>query len=134
VLTETTKLPAALWTGRILTALVAVYLLWDGFFQLFGSLFARAALQHMAAEGGWRLEQTPPVGAAVLVSTILYLIPRTAVLGAILVSGFLGGAIATELRVGGSIPEIFALMLGILAWGGLYLRDARIRQLLPWTS
>ena len=68
-----------------------------------------------------------------LACAILYAIPRTAVLGAILTTGFLGGAICTHFRLGeiGSPPQLISLLLGVMTWGGLYLRDSRIRTLLP---
>jgi hypothetical protein len=76
----------------------------------------------------------PALGIVTLVCTILYAIPQTAVLGAILVTGFLGGAIATHFRLGeiGSPPQLICLLLGILTWAGLYLRDTRVRALLPF--
>ncbi len=74
------------------------------------------------------------LGLIILVCTVLYAIPRTAVLGAILVTGFLGGAICTHFRLGEmfSPPQLICLLLGLLAWGGLYLRDPRLRALLPF--
>jgi hypothetical protein len=72
------------------------------------------------------------MGIALLVSTVLYVIPRTAVLGAILLTGYLGGAVATHVRVGeGAFPVLFPVFFGVLIWGGLYLRDARLRALIP---
>ena len=73
-----------------------------------------------------------PLGAVLLVSTILYMIPRTAVLGAILLTGYFGGAVATHVRVGTEIfPIVFAIVFGVLIWGGLYLRDPRVGALIP---
>ena len=70
-----------------------------------------------------------------LVSTILYLIPRTAILGAILLTGYLGGAVATHVRVGeGLFSMLFPVFFGVLLWLGLYLRDARLRTLIPLHS
>jgi hypothetical protein len=71
-----------------------------------------------------------PLGLTLLVSTILYLIPRTSVLGAILLTGYLGGAVATHVRLGDG-NQWFAVVFGVLAWLGLYLRDARLRALVP---
>jgi DoxX-like family len=73
------------------------------------------------------------LGVLAIVSTILYAIPRTSVLGAILLTGYLGGAIATQLRIG-SPPFthlLFGVYLGLMVWGGLYLRDERLRALIP---
>jgi hypothetical protein len=68
-----------------------------------------------------------------LASTILYAIPRTSVLGAILLTGYLGGAVATHVRVSGTVFEIlFPVIMGIFVWGGLYLRDMRVRRLIPF--
>jgi hypothetical protein len=67
-----------------------------------------------------------------LACTVLYVLPRTAVLGAILLTGYLGGAVASHVRVGeGWFPTLFPAIFGALLWGGLYLRDSRLRQLLP---
>ena len=76
---------------------------------------------------------SPAVGAITMTCVVLYAIPHTAMFGAILLSGFLGGAICLHLRLGeiGSPPQIICLVLGIMAWGGLYLRDPRLRALLP---
>jgi hypothetical protein len=81
---------------------------------------------------GWPLNLAVPLGIVELTCTVLYLIPRTAVLGAILLTGYLGGAIATTLRVGdGFIPTV---IMGVFLWGGLFLRDPRIRNLIPIRS
>jgi hypothetical protein len=84
---------------------------------------------------GFKISQTPALGTIVLFCALLYAIPRTAVLGAILVTGFLGGAICTHFRLGEvfSPPQIVGLVLGALTWAGIYLRDARLRALLPVT-
>jgi hypothetical protein len=72
------------------------------------------------------------LGIVLTASTLLYAIPRTAVLGAILLTGYLGGAVATHVRVGGgAFPVLFPVCIGVLLWGGLVLRDARLRSLLP---
>jgi hypothetical protein len=78
---------------------------------------------------GWPLKLAMPLGVVELACSILYLIPRTAALGAILLTGYLGGAMATTLRVGDSI--VIALIMGILLWGGVFLRDPRLRSLIP---
>ena len=69
------------------------------------------------------------LGVTEVICTVLYLIPRTSVLGAILLTGYLGGAIATHVRIGD--PYLFVVVLGIMIWGGLYLREARLRTLIP---
>jgi hypothetical protein len=76
-----------------------------------------------------------PLGAILLAGTLLYLWPRTAVLGAVLLTGYLGGAVATHLRAGSPLFEmLFPAIVGALVWGGLVLRDERLRSLLPWRS
>ena len=126
---ETTTLHRALWAGRIMSAFVVIVLLADGTTQL----FAPAQIASMLQETGFAMDLTHVVGPIVLACAILYAIPATAVLGAILVTGFLGGAICTHVRIGelGSPPEIFSLLLGAMTWGGLYARDLRIRAILP---
>jgi hypothetical protein len=129
-LPESMTPPRVLWLGRLMSAMVVVVLLADGAIQL----FAPAQIAVMLQETGFALELTRVVGPLVLAGAILYAIPATAVLGAILVTGFLGGAICAHVRIGelGSPPEIIALLLGAMAWGGLYARDPRIRALLPF--
>ena len=126
---ETMTLYRALWAGRIMSAIVVIALVADGAVQL----FAPAQLASMSQETGFAMDLTRVVGAIVLTCAILYAIPATAVLGAILVTGFLGGAICAHLRIGelGSPPEIISLALGAMTWGGLYVRDPRIRAVLP---
>ena len=126
---ETKTLHRALWAGRIMSAIVVIALVADGTIQL----FAPAQMASMVRETGFTMESTPIVGAIALACAILYAIPATAVLGAILVTGFLGGAICAHVRIGelGSPPEIVSLLLGALTWGGLYAGDLRIRAILP---
>ena len=125
---------AALRLGWVLTALVTLALAADGLFSLLGPRLAPDALRPMMEEGGYRLEQATTLGTIMLLAAIVYVIPRTAVLGAILVTGFAGGAIATEVRIGGTPWEWVSVAIGVLAWGGLYLRDSRLRVLLPLRS
>jgi hypothetical protein len=126
---ETMTLHSALWVGQILSAFVVVALVADGAIQL----FAPAQIASMLQETGFAMDLTHIVGPLILACAVLYAIPATAVLGAILVTGFLGGAICAHVRIGelGSPPEIISLLLGVMTWGGLYLRDPRIRAILP---
>lgn len=126
---ETMPVHRALWAGRILSALVVVALAADGAVQL----FAPAQIASMLQETGFAMDLTRVMGPIILACAIFYAIPSTAVLGAILVTGFLGGAICAHVRIGelGSPPELVSLLLGAMAWGGLYTRDPRIRALLP---
>lgn len=115
--------------GRIMSAFVVIALAADGAIQL----FAPAQIASMLQETGFAMDLTRVVGPIILACAILYAIPATAVLGAILMTGFLGGAICAHVRIGefGSPPELVSLLLGVMTWGGLYLRDSRIRALLP---
>ena len=126
---ETTTSRRALWAGRLMSALVVIALVADGTIQL----FAPAQIANMLQETGFAMDLTCVVGPIVFACAILYAIPATAVLGAILVTGFLGGAICAHVRMGelGSPPEIISVLLGLMTWGGLYARDPRIRALLP---
>ena len=126
---ETMTLRRALWAGRIMSAIVVIALVADGTVQL----FAPAQIASMLRETGFAMDLTRVVGPVIFACAILYAIPATAVLGAILVTGFLGGAICAHVRTGelGSPPEIISLLLGAMTWGGLYLRDRRIRAVLP---
>lgn len=118
------------WIGRSASTLVAAALLVDGATLL----FAPAVMAGMMREAGFAMNLAPVLGGIATVCAVLYAIPATAVLGAVLVTGFLGGAICAHVRLGelGSPPEIISLLLGMMAWSGLYLRDPRIRAVLPF--
>jgi len=105
------------WTARILGALVILFLLVDGA----GKVMRLAPYVEGTARVGYSAGSLVPLGLVLLASTILYAVPRTAVLGAILLTAYLGGATAT--------PVVF----GVIVWGCLYLRDERVRSLLPIT-
>ena len=121
-----------LWTGRILSGIVIVFLLFDGIIKLIPIAPVIETMQQL----GYSANVIPVargIGVLTLVIVALYAIPRTAILGAILLTGLLGGAMATHLRVGSPLFThlLFGLYLGLMAWGGLYLRDDRLRALLP---
>ena len=117
-----------LWGGRIMSWLPALFLLVDGVMKL----FKPAVVVEATVKLGYPENTILPIGIVLTVCTILYLIPRTAVLGAILLTGYLGGAVATHVRVGeGLFPISFPIIFGVLLWGGLYLRDNRLRTLIP---
>jgi DoxX-like family len=115
--------------GWILSGLTILFMLFDGISKL--------AMEHHVVEAtaqiGYPLDVIRPLGIILLVCTILYAIPRTAIFGAVLLTGYLGGAVASKVRMEdplfGSI--LFGVYFGILAWGGLYLRDERLRALIP---
>ncbi len=115
-----------LWAGRIISALVVAFLLFDG--------IVKVMKLPAAVEGTFRLGYPVgvilPLGIVLLACVVLYVIPRTSVLGAILLTGYLGGATATQVRV--EDPWfLFPVGFGVLVWGGLYLRDKQLRTLIP---
>jgi DoxX-like family len=126
------RIAATVWAGRAISLLVVLALLADAAINLLPPASLRAEMDAI----GFSADLAPLLGVTLLVCTILYALPSTMVLGAILVTGFLGGAICAHFRLGevGSPPQLASLLLGILTWGGLYLRDARLRGLLPLTS
>ncbi|MBU6441291.1 MAG: DoxX family protein [Betaproteobacteria bacterium] len=120
----------ALWAGRIASAIVVAVLVADGAVQL----FAPAQIAGLLRETGFAMQLTRVLGPIVLVSALLYAFPPSAALGAILVTGYLGGAICAHVRIGewGSPPEVISLFLGVMTWGGLYARVPSIRTILPF--
>jgi hypothetical protein len=124
--TTTTKMK---WAGWIMNGLVGLFLLVDGGARLAGFTPYVEGLTKF----GYAASLAPAIALALLIPTVLMLIPRTAVLGTILVTGYLGGATATHVRVGDAW-YLFPAMLGALAWLGLYLRDANLRTLIPLRS
>lgn len=126
--TQTTVSNANLWAGRIVGGLAVLFLLMDGVMKLFKPKFVVDATVNL----GYPESVIVPIGAVLVLCTILYLVPATSVLGAILLTGYLGGAVATHVRTGEStFSIIFPVIFGILLWLALYLRDTRLRALLP---
>ncbi|HKR59506.1 MAG TPA: DoxX family protein [Pyrinomonadaceae bacterium] len=120
-----------LWAGRIIGGLPALFLLVDAIMKF----VKPAPVIEATVKLGYPESVIIGLGAALLVSTILYLIPKTSVFGAILLTGYLGGAVATHVRVQeGWFSIIFPVIFGALLWLGLYLRDQRLRALLPLKS
>lgn len=120
--------PSRIWFGRIVGGLPALFLLLDAIMKF----VQPAPVVETTVQLGYTEGAILPIGIVLAVSTILYLIPRTAILGAILLTGYLGGAVATHVRVGGpAFSIIFPIIFGILIWGGLYLRDSRVSKLIP---
>lgn len=121
------------WIGWAMSGLVIAFLLMDATMKL---LALPVVLESSGPLGFAGADMARALGAVLLVCTLLYGAPRTAVLGAILVTGFLGGAVATHVRVGSPLftHDLFGVYLGLLLWGGLYLRDARVRALVPLRS
>ena len=117
-----------IWTGWIMSALPALFLLVDGAMKL----VKPEVVVKTTVELGYDESVILPLGVVLLACTTLYLIPRTAVLGAILLTGYLGGAVATHVRAGhGPFEILFPVVFGALLWGGLALRDHRLRDLIP---
>jgi DoxX-like family len=117
-----------LWTGRLMSALPVLFLLVDGVMKL----IKPAIVVETTVQLGYPESAIVGIGLALLASTLLYLVPRTSVLGAILLTGYLGGAVATHVRVGdGLFPILFPIILSALLWAGLVLRDSRLRAFLP---
>ena len=114
-----------LWTSYIMSAAPVLMLVMSGVMKFVKPEPIKEGFVHLGWDDGLALA----LGIVEISSTVIYVIPRTAVLGAILVTGYLGGAIATHVRIGEAF--IIPLILGILVWGGLYLRDARLRALVP---
>ena len=132
---SSTSLTTTRW-GWALSILVTVAMIANGLFSIFGEWFAPDALAQMMQAGGFALDTAHPIGLIMLVCAVVYIIPRTAMLGAILMTGFVGGAICTEYRIGlvFSSSQMTNFLLGVLPWVGLYLRDARVRALIPFRS
>ncbi len=117
------------WTGVVMSALPSLMLLMASVMALSKS---DAVVKGMSGQYGYPDSAIRGIGAACLISVILYIIPRTSVLGAILLTGYLGGAVATHVHAGEGPMSLMPVLVGALAWGGLFFRDARLRALLPW--
>jgi hypothetical protein len=121
-----------LWAGRILSGLVVLFMLFDSVIHLLKPPMVVDAFVRI----GFPVNLSVTLGVILLVCVILYAIPQTSVLGAILLTGYLGGAVVTNLRAGGSLfgETLFPVYFGILVWGGVFGRDARVRALIPFRS
>jgi hypothetical protein len=122
----------SLWAGRILSGLVTAFLLLDTAMHL----LVPAPVVEAFTRLGIPLHLAVALGILELICVVAYVIPRTSILGAILLTGYLGGAVATHLHAGSPLfsEALFPVYIGVLAWGGLYLRDERLRILFPWRS
>lgn len=116
------------WAGRVVSALPVLGLLLSAMMKFVQPAGMEAGMQHL----GWNMDKAFGLGILELVCTALYAVPQTSVLGAILLTGYLGGATATHARVGD--PWFAPVILGILVWLGLFLREPRLRELLPLRS
>jgi DoxX-like family len=114
-----------LWTGRIISAILVLFLLADGLAKVMKAGPVLKAFDEL----GYARTVAVPIGILLLVCTILYAIPRTSIFGAILLTGYLGGATATHVRAGQ--PFYFPIVFGVLVWLGLFLRETRLHALVP---
>ncbi|MEP6732555.1 MAG: DoxX family protein [bacterium] len=122
-----TTVRSKLWIDRIVSGVAVLFLVMDGGMKL----FKPAPVVDAFAQLGVPVSQSVGIGLVLLACTAIYAIPRTAVIGAILLTGYLGGAIAIQLRVEAPVFSIvFPLIFAALVWGGLYRRDERVRSLL----
>ena len=122
----------ARWTGRVLSGLVILFLLFDGAIKLVPWPVVTETMDRIGYGSSETLARS--LGAITLVCTILYAIPPTSILGAILLTGYLGGAMASHVRIGSPLFShmLFGFYLGLMVWGGLWLRDRSLRALIPF--
>ena len=120
----------ALWIGRVVSALPVAIMLMSAAFKLSGALTGNEEMLRNWAKSGYPPSTLLPIGLLEIACAVVYAAPPTAVLGAVLVTGYLGGAVATHVRVG-EPAFVGPVVFGVLAWLGLYLRDPRVRALMP---
>ena len=116
------------WTGRVLSGLAVLFMLFDA--------VGKFTMQHQVVEAFSRLgipvSQAESIGVLLLVGTVIYAIPRTAVLGAVLLTGYLGGAVAIQMRADSPVFEtVFPVLFGVIVWAGVYLRECGLRRVFP---
>jgi hypothetical protein len=123
---------ARLWAGRVLSAIPILFLTFDAVIKL----IRIPAVSQGMTQLGYPVSLAQPLGIVLLACVLIYALPRTAVLGAVLLTGYLGGAIATHVRVGDPLFShvLFPVYVALMLWGGIYLRDERVRALLPLRS
>ena len=123
---------SASWTGRVLSGLVIVFLLFDGAIKLVPWPIVTETMDKMGYGSSETLARS--LGIITIVCTLLYSVPPTSILGAILLTGYLGGAMATHVRIGSPLftHTLFGLYLGLMVWGGLWLRDPGLRNFIPF--
>ncbi len=124
------KASPMVWTGRVLSGLFVLFMLGASIApKLLGMPVAAQTLTAL----GWKADYVLMIGLMELAFVVLYVIPRTSMLGAILMTGLLGGAMATQVRIENPLfsHELFSLYLGLFMWGGLWLRDPALRALFP---
>ena len=120
-----------LWTGRIISAVVVLFLLFDSITKV---MKVRAVIE-ASAQLGYPVSAIVTIGIILLVCTVFYIIPQTAVLGTILLTGYLGGAVAANLRIGSAMfNTFFPIVFAALAWVGIFLRESRLGVLIPFRT
>ncbi|MCU1310132.1 MAG: rane protein [Candidatus Angelobacter sp.] len=121
-----------IWVGRVLSAIAILFLLFDSVIKLMKIAPVLAAFVKL----GYPADVVRGIGILLLVCVALYAIPRTSILGAILLTGYLGGAVATHVRIGDPLfsHALFPTYVGLLIWAGIFLRDERVRALVPLRS
>jgi DoxX-like family len=126
--TKRSYVKTVLWTGRVISALCILFLFVDSIMKIF---MLESSMQ-ASNQIGWPVNCVQGIGFVLLGCTILYLIPRTSILGAILLTGYLGGATSIMVRAqNAGHPYLFPIFFGILVWLGLFLRDEKLRMLIP---
>jgi hypothetical protein len=122
----------SLWTGRIFGGLITAFLLFDATIHL----MRPAPVVEGFAKLNFPLRLAVPLAVIELVCVLLYVIPRTSILGAILLTGYLGGAVAIQLPTGNSMfgEILFPVYMGVIVWGAIFLLDEKLRALIPWRS
>ncbi|GLS31173.1 DoxX-like family protein [Mesorhizobium albiziae] len=125
---------AQLWTGRVLSGLFILFMLFDSSIKLVPLAVVTETSAQIGLPATAAFART--LGILGLVSLILYAYPRTAVLGAILLTAYMGGAVATHFRIGSPLftHTLFGVYLGVILWGGLWFRDPRVRALIPFSN
>lgn len=121
----TSKSMRMVWTGRAMSVLPALMFLFSAAMKFVGGEQVEQGFQHLGLPASMRL----PLGVLELACVVVYLIPRTALLGAILLAGYIGGAIVTHWRLGE--PVFIQILLGLVVWLGVWLREPRLRELIP---
>lgn len=122
------KSKAAIWTGRAISGLVIVFMIFDGVTKVLKvpQVLQASARLHLS------IADTVGIGIVLLICTALYAIPRTAIFGAVLLTAYLGGAVAVQLQAQSPLFEnAFPVIFGVLVWAGLFLRDAQVRSIMP---
>jgi len=122
----------SIWTGRVISALIVLFLLFDSVLKFMKPAPVVETFAHL----GLSMSLANPLGIILIVCALLYAIPQTSIIGAILLSGYLGGAVCTHLRVGDPLFShiLFPTYMGALLWLAIYLRDVRLRALIPFRS